>query len=685
MSKTVLLIDSVTKLIVAESNPPGDLTTIENMEGQGFTMHSADHQWICRVLIPPASGLDITNPDGFAGDPTFVFTDELANLLNITTDGMMHRGSTGAWVGRTITGTPNQVLVEDGGGYTGNPTLSLPQDIHVDATPTFAGATLTGITGTDTLLKGCTGTVTPAIPKTDYAPATVGSSILKGDGSGGFTGAAAGVDYAPATTGAYVLKSNAGGFTAAQPGTDYAPATTGSYILKGDAGGFTAAVAGTDYVPTTGTGATGNWPINITGSAANASAVTITDDNSTNSLHYLVVVGATGPGTTPKTSSEELTWNPGTNMFSAPNHTAASLIGAEQITTTANRDFSAAGNWAGTNWKIPTMASTSITVAAAGKTFTRGSGWIADGFQVGMSVTFAGFVNGGNNGTFVVTSLTDTVMTCSAAAGLVNETANVTATSPVWAHATAAANATNLPIVNMGAAPSTNKLYLMTFDVVTNVAGTLTPSIGGTSGIPVGITAGSQSVSQYIHAAGTGDPTLTPSAAWWGYIDNVSIKEVAVGSYAAPSQNLATADLTAVQTGTVVSSMSKYQWTNAMVAALSGTTGNLKVCSLPARTYVKNAYIVIDTGGGTVTTLTVSMGRTGGAYVDYIAASDAKAAANTVYGDVSGDRGANLTGYDLPSFTSSTDVYLQFISTGGNLSTVTTSSGTVYLETVTLP
>lgn len=46
-----------------------------------------------------------------------------------------------------------------------------------------------------------------------------------------------------------VLKGSGGGLVAAVSGTDYAPATTGSGVLKGNgSGGFATAVAGTDYV-----------------------------------------------------------------------------------------------------------------------------------------------------------------------------------------------------------------------------------------------------------------------------------------------------------------------------------------------------------------------------------------------------------------------------------------------------
>lgn len=140
-------------------------------------------------------------------------------------------------------------------------------------------------------------------------------------------------------------------------------------------------------------------------------------------------------------------------------------------------------------------------------------------------------------------------------------------------------------------------------------------------------------------------------------------------------------------TSTVVlsgsTSLLKFSWTLADLA-IAATTGNVAAFSLPPKTVVRNAYIVITTQGTHGSTLTVSLGRTSSAYADLIAASDAKAAASTIYGDASADRGT-LLGYDLPSLSASTTVNLQFISGSGNLSTVTASAGDVYLEVCTLP
>ena len=78
--------------------------------------------------------------------------------------------------------------------------------------------------------------LTPATSGTDYAPATSGSSVLKGNGAGGFSAAVAGTDYAAPTSGSSILFGNgSGGFSNVTIGShlsfsagtlDTAPSTT---------------------------------------------------------------------------------------------------------------------------------------------------------------------------------------------------------------------------------------------------------------------------------------------------------------------------------------------------------------------------------------------------------------------------------------------------------------------------
>jgi hypothetical protein len=88
----------------------------------------------------------------------------------------------------------------------------------------------------------------------------------------------------------------------------------------------------------------------------------------------------------------------------------------------------------------PGSSPITISISSGPKTWTRsttggneGTGsFLLDGFAVGQVFTSAGFVNAGNNGNFTITTVTATVITASAAAGLVTESsvvgASVTAT-----------------------------------------------------------------------------------------------------------------------------------------------------------------------------------------------------------------------------------------------------------------
>lgn len=137
-------------------------------------------------------------------------------------------------------------------------------------------------------------------------------------------------------------------------------------------------------------------------------------------------------------------------------------------------------------------------------------------------------------------------------------------------------------------------------------------------------------------------------------------------------------------------STSSYTWTNAQVVALGASlTGDITVATLPAKTQVLDAAIVITGQAAGVTTLTVSCGDANGGtpFITYIVPSDAKAAVNTFYGDAVGERGTALDveHYYLPSYTATTLVTCHFISTVQNLDQTTGSTGRVILTTRLLP
>lgn len=131
------------------------LTAVAAMDSTaGLVVQTGADAFTKRELAAPAAGISITNPAGTAGNPTFALTNDLAALEGLSSTGIAVRSAADTWVQRTITGTTNQVTVTNGDGVSGNPTLSLPQDIHTGATPAFAGAVLGGVTLTNQSLWG---------------------------------------------------------------------------------------------------------------------------------------------------------------------------------------------------------------------------------------------------------------------------------------------------------------------------------------------------------------------------------------------------------------------------------------------------------------------------------------------------------------------------------------------------
>lgn len=75
---------------------------------------------------------------------------------------------------------------------------------------------------------------------------------------------------------------------------------------------------------------------------------------------------------------------------------------------------------------LPVTSTTSITVDATAKTFTRddtGGSWTDEGLTVGDYVVISGFSETENNGSHLISALTDTVMTC-ATSTLIDEIAS---------------------------------------------------------------------------------------------------------------------------------------------------------------------------------------------------------------------------------------------------------------------
>ena len=82
----------------------------------------------------------------------------LTALSAYNTNGIVTQTASDTFTGRTITGTINRVTVTDGDGVAGNPTLTLPQDIHTTAAPQFSRLGLGAIANLSSYLNFPTNT-----------------------------------------------------------------------------------------------------------------------------------------------------------------------------------------------------------------------------------------------------------------------------------------------------------------------------------------------------------------------------------------------------------------------------------------------------------------------------------------------------------------------------------------------
>jgi len=165
------------------------------------------------------------------------------------------------------------------------------------------------------LLKASTGVIAAAVSGTDYAPATSGSAILKGNGSGGFSNAAAGTDYAAATTGtsSELLGSNgSGGFSNVTVGSGLSY-SAGTLSATGGGGG--------------GTPGGSNTQVQFNDAGSFGGDAGLTYNKTTNTLSTDIVVFSAGSASAPSITA---TGDTNTGVFFPAADTAAITTGGSE-------------------------------------------------------------------------------------------------------------------------------------------------------------------------------------------------------------------------------------------------------------------------------------------------------------------------------------------------------------------
>ncbi len=163
----------------------------------GLIAETSANVYAGRTLLGPTSGLSITNPDGIAGHPTFAFTNDLLALETLSSTGIAVRSATDTWVQRSVATANAGLIVTNGNGVGGNPTLALANDIASIESITSIGGVAKRTANDTWALANTVGSIVTRIFFTSgtYTP-TAGMIFCKVEGVGGGGGGGACVEQA---------------------------------------------------------------------------------------------------------------------------------------------------------------------------------------------------------------------------------------------------------------------------------------------------------------------------------------------------------------------------------------------------------------------------------------------------------------------------------------------------------
>lgn len=101
------------------------LSALSGLNGTGFIVENGVDTFTYRSLTAPAAGFTISNADGVSGNPTFALANDLAALEGLATNGIIVRTGDGLATTRSVTGSASRIVVTNGDGVSGSPTVDL--------------------------------------------------------------------------------------------------------------------------------------------------------------------------------------------------------------------------------------------------------------------------------------------------------------------------------------------------------------------------------------------------------------------------------------------------------------------------------------------------------------------------------------------------------------------------------
>lgn len=144
------VVSRVEQQAVTDANGRVTLNLFPNVLGERGTSYMVKvlHPTTGRVIVRgvvrvPDTDCELTDLLGNTVAGT-AQTDTEELIKDLLAPGFVAKVSPSLYALRTLRGTSNQVIVANSDGSNGNPTFSLPQDIHTGASPSFANLTIAG-------------------------------------------------------------------------------------------------------------------------------------------------------------------------------------------------------------------------------------------------------------------------------------------------------------------------------------------------------------------------------------------------------------------------------------------------------------------------------------------------------------------------------------------------------------
>lgn len=99
-----------------------------NAVGTGIVAKTSSTAVTARSIASGTTGLSVANGNGVSGDPTISLTGQVLSLANASGAGLVALPDNGTVIPVEITGTANEIVVANGTGASGNPTIGIAEN-----------------------------------------------------------------------------------------------------------------------------------------------------------------------------------------------------------------------------------------------------------------------------------------------------------------------------------------------------------------------------------------------------------------------------------------------------------------------------------------------------------------------------------------------------------------------------